>query len=249
MQCYILKGGREAISLDTGMRLHLPEIRAGFAKLLRGVDVKKMLLTRREMDVTLNLDQLVQEFGFQSVLSGGELDPLDFFASMDDANAESLIAATSTAEFTFIRSGEVVDTAGTRIRIIRAPMRVLSSMWYFDEGTRTLFSGDAFAYITSDRASGPGISRSACLDRDHILACLSAKYDWMLGIDTTQVIEEVKDALDGLEIDRICPTHGHMIEGRDAVKQSIAATMEGLQRMSVSRRPAPMEDFAFSPGI
>ena len=165
MQCYVLRDGDAAIIIDTGTTVHRDEIRAGLNALLPEPAGVRVLMTRREPDCSLNLDWIVKDFRIPLVSCGGDLNPLDFFTSMDNSSAEALITKATDARFEFIRAGQLVSVGSFQIEVLRPAARVLSSNWFYEQTTRTLFCSDFWGFMMRPSPSAP-VAVTPVLPRD-----------------------------------------------------------------------------------
>ncbi len=94
---YAVRDGTDLLVIDTGVAVHESLIRAALGALVPGTIRRRVLLTRREPDTTINLPWIIVYFGFSSVHTAGDLNLLDFFAQMEDAAAAAQIKAMTNA--------------------------------------------------------------------------------------------------------------------------------------------------------
>lgn len=249
MQCYVLRDDDSAIIIDTGTTVHRDEIRAGLDALLPKPADVRVLMTRREPDCSLNLDWIVKDFGIPLVSCGGDLNPLDFFASMDDASAEALITRTVEARFEFIRADQLLTVGSFQVDVLRPAVRVLSGNWLYERSTRTLFCSDFWGFMMRPSPSAPKAIAPAGGDItvDKIRDFTGTKFDWLRSIDTSPIIRELQETMERCPADRICPTYGCAIEGREAVKSLAAITYEAMDQLGRLPRASIFENFKLEP--
>lgn len=247
MQGYVLREGDQLMMLDTGVTRHKEQIRSALGELVKGTRTRNLLLSRREHDVAINLPWIVGDFAFQKVIVGGDLNPLDFFESMDDASAFEQLRAASGIEVEFVRTGAVVSLGSLRMEALPVTMRVLTTHWYYEHSSKTLFSSDSFGFVTSRDDVGP-CKRTPTdeeISAERIMHYMSAKFDWICGIDTKPIIDGFLDAVRDREIDRVCPSLGVIIEGPDAVAKLFDQTVIALEKLAAAPRKPMMEGVRF----
>ncbi|MBO1077350.1 hypothetical protein [Roseomonas marmotae] len=245
MQCYVLRDleTKSLVLIDTASTGQIDAIRAGLSTLAEGTMDRQLLLARREHDCTLNLPLLTREFAVDRVATAGDLNPLDYFSSMEESYSTALVTSQIQSRFFFLRPGNIIEAGRFRIEVLRAPLRVLSTSWFYEHHTKTLFTSDSWGLLTSP-ADGPprAVTPSpAEITPESIANFMGTKFDWVKGIDTAPVIRELEDLLGGLEIDRLCPSYGLIIEGCDVVRQCIENAAEALALLARLPRPDALD--------
>ncbi len=244
MQCYVIRSGATAVIMDTGTAVHRTEIRAGLTALLEDTSERVMLMTRREPDCSMNLPWIARDFALESVRCGGELNPLDFFDSFDDANIAAVVRAATPVEFHFVKMGETIELGDLHFQMLRPPVRVLSTSWFYERTTRTLFTSDFWGFRT---CRGPSAPTVVALDGEPdvagLTAFIGAKFDFLRAIDTRPMIDDLEALLARYPADRICPTYGCIIEGRGSVERLLAATTKAMRFLSTLEPRSVLEDF------
>jgi hypothetical protein len=241
-QCYVLKDAGDLVMLDGGLPIFKESIRAGLKVLARDSHLRQFLMTRRELDTILNLPWIAQEFEFQSIRCGGDLNPIDFFALMDDAALDVQIRSLVSLPFEFLRPGEVIRVGSLSLEMIRASLMVLPTFWFYEAATRTLFTSDFWTFVSQENATEGPIKRVAPEDvtAARILESLDVKFDWLRGIDCSGLISELEAIFKDRVVDRLCPNFGCVIEGRDAVRRVVSETVCALHDLAGYRRPSVM---------
>lgn len=249
-QCYVFRSGGNVVLIDGGLAVHRQEIAAGLAPLLKGDGQHVILTTRRDVDAIINLPWLLREFRFERVyFASGELSPLEFFAAFDKASAEAQVyAMTSPVPVEWADPGRITVFDSLRFVFLRPRIRVLASTWLYEASTRTLFSSDSFGFLTIPAPSGPTAVKpsDAQIATGRIVDFLNAKFDWLCGIDTSIIINDLRALLDERPIERVCPSYGCTIEGRDSVQLLFARTIEALKFLSTQPKPSVMAGFDWS---
>lgn len=237
-QCYAIQSGDECLLVDTGLAVHRSEILRGVGALLDG-RVPRMTMTRWEPDAIINLPEFVREFAIRSVIWSGPLNPLDFFEGLDNASAAAGIKAATGVSLERCTPGTVLKVGDMSLEIIRPNFAVLATYWFYEAKTRTLFSSDCFGFVSAaSKLQGPAVCRGTECDVTVDLAVryIRGKFDWMVGIDTSPIVEDILGVLSVRRVDRICPSFGSVIEGPAAVQQVVAATVKALETVAQQRR-------------
>lgn len=229
VSCYVLKDGDEALLVDTGLAAHREPISAGLDAVLSGTQRRALIMTRREPDSIINLPWLIRHFAIDTVYCGGILSPLDFFERLDQQAAASHINAIADVGVTWLHAGAHIPIGGLRLRVLRTALCVLPKSHLFEERTRTLFASDSWGFLTQGAEDGvASVATGERLSRDRIAAYLRHKFDWLLGIDTEPVQQDLARLLGEDPIERICPAYGCVIEGADLVRHVIEETIAAI---------------------
>lgn len=234
VQCYALQSGDELLLIDAGLAIHRREIAAGLEPLKGTSRRRSVLTTRREPDTIINLPWLVAQHGFQRVFLSGLLNPLDYFESFEFRATQTHLAATSDVDVAWLAPGQAVEVGDIRIDMFQPLVRVLSTDWFFERRSGTLFTSDFAGFFCSDAALGPfvwsGDERNLSIER--IAAIIGTKCEWLRSIDTRPMIENIRQACAGREVQRICPSFGGVIEGRDNVRRVLDCAFAALELLS-----------------
>ncbi|MBN9887179.1 hypothetical protein [Salipiger abyssi] len=242
---YALRDGDDLMLIDTGVTVQEPGIRALLERIVPGATRRRLLATRREPDTTMNLPWLVADYGISAVHTAGDLNPLDFFAQMEDAAAAAQIHALTKADFCPMPADAVMDVGSSTVALHRTTLRVLSAAWVYHDASRTLFTSDFFGFLLCDSPDAPTVVTPTAdqISPERQKAFICAKFDWLIGIDTTPMIAELKALMDGPPIDRICPEFGCVIEGAEAVRMVIESCCVALEELSRETFPNALGDF------
>lgn len=245
-QCYLFCDAENAILVDTGLPVHEASTRRLVAGLAADRPNRRLLITRREFDTLLNLPALVEDIGIGVVQSGGDINPLDFFESFDAATAREHFKATSGVEVDYVKPGSSQAVGSFEVTTLRSELRVLATNWLYEARTGTLFSSDTWAMMT---CSEPGESviasreEALAITTDDVIGHLSAKFDWSEGAETAGLIDSLRDLFTRFAVERICPTHGKIIEGKEAVTHLVAKTLEALEVLATGDRKSATARF------
>ncbi|HEY8614422.1 MAG TPA: hypothetical protein VIL69_24440, partial [Roseomonas sp.] len=208
VQGYILRDGESWLMVDTGLAVHWPLVADGIRRTLGDTRERRLITTRREQDCMINLPAILQDFGVREVLYAGVLNPLDFFEGVEETDAAARIEATPGLRATRIAPGAITEVGRLRLEVLRVELRLLATNWLYEQTTRTLFTSDAFAFnARSAPAWSSGISRlraagEAPMRAEDVALYLSAKMDWLIGIDPEPIIHDLDAIQAAHPIDR-----------------------------------------------
>ena len=117
-----------------------------------------------------------------------------------------------------------------------APIRLISTMWIFDHGTKTLFSSDMFSHISQKNLDGPWIS-----DKDELTTTsfvrsflLNTRYWWLEGVDTGPLREGITEVFNKFDIHTIAPGYGTILTGKEQVEKQFNILDEVLRDLDSS---------------
>jgi hypothetical protein len=240
VSAYALRDGAEWMVVDTGLPVHWPEIEAALAQTVRGATHRRMINTRREQDCMANLRALVTAFGITQVPYVGVLNPLDLAGMIEADEAHARIEAMAPVRAMRIEVGQIIDVGRLRLEPLRVQLRLLATNWFYEHTTRTLFTSDSFGFLTratpdAPLVRAPGEAPIAAAD---IARMLSAKFDWLVGIDPAPVLADLDAIFGARQIDRICPCCGCVIEGTPAVAEALARMKDAIAMLAARRKPA-----------
>jgi hypothetical protein len=240
VSAYALRDGAEWMVIDTGLPVHWPQIEGALAQTVDGTTNRRMMNTRREQDCMANIGALVRRFGIAEVPYVGVLNPVEMTDVLENDEAEARIAALSQARAIRIEVGQVIEVGRLRIEPLRVQLRLLATNWFFEHTTRTLFTSDSFGFLTRATPHDalvrvPGEAPIAAAD---IARMLSAKFDWLLGIDPAPILADLDAIFAARRVDRLCPGYGCVIEGADAVADALARMKDAVALLATQPKPA-----------
>lgn len=228
---YLLKEGDDVLLVEGGVAINELAVSSQIASVLGDEAViKRLAVTRNEPDCISNIPSLARHWRLQTVHTPGVMNPLDFF---DDVSSELQMLSFGVEQVP-MRAGGMIRLGQTRrLDALQTPLRILSTIWYYDTGTKALFTSDVFSDEASrdglvkvvDRALGiEDVSRQM---RDH----LAVKFDWLRGGRIEPLIAGLESILNQNEIDILAPSRGCVIQGREAVDERIAALLRALRQL------------------
>lgn len=239
LNAYFLRG-REGVALvEAGVAAHRDTIAAQLARLLcEGEKVTRVAVTRNEPDVISNLPNLVTAYGVETAYTPGVINPLDFF---DDASAHLHMKSFGVDQHPALPGTRIMLGPDHWLEPVQTPLRLLSTIWYYDNGTRTLFTSDIFSSATHGQGAEP-VMRDVPVRttlHDRMRRHLLAKFDWLTFSNLTEIIDGLEALFSRLEVDILAPSRGCPIVGAEAVKLYQSVLLDVLRDLGRNRPAAP----------
>lgn len=219
MNSYLLRGAAEAVLIDPGLSIHREEILRQVEDELGDRELELLLLRQGEFDSICNVAPLVDRFGVRRI--HGEF--TDAFIWADVVTEPRLFAAALEGpENLVLRPDEGLEIAGWgHLEAIRTTLRLLNTLWLWDERSRTLFTSDSFSYLVADDPGGPWVLEAGEEDTTTVADVAehlaTTRYWWLRGADVTEIREWLRGVFATREVETIAPAFGRLIRGRDAV--------------------------------
>lgn len=246
VQCFVLRDGGEAVVMDSGLGVHRAVVEIGLSQLLDGHPPPRALISRWEPDSMVNLPWLIERFGVRDVLSYGGINPLDFFERFEEATATAQVeAAAGSAKLVPIGLGEMVHVGALRIEVVPVSLRLLLAVWFYEHTTGSLFTADSFGFLPNPARAAPFAIRPGVemLSPAVLRRSLETKFDWLIGAYSDALIADLEALHARLPIQRVCPSFGGVIEGKDNVARLFRSTATALHRLAAERPPSPLAGF------
>jgi hypothetical protein len=239
VNAYALRDGTEWMVIDTGLPAHVAQIEAALAQTVAGTTRRRMINTRREQDCMANIGALVRRFGIAEVPYVGVLNPVEMTDVLENDETEARIAALAPVRAVRIEVGQVVEAGRLRIEPLRVQLRLLATNWFFEHATRTLFTSDSFGFLTRATPDAPLVRApdEPPIDAAAIARMLSAKFDWLVGIDPAPILADLDAIFAARRVDRLCPGYGCVIEGAPAVAQALAPMKDAIALLAAQPKP------------
>jgi hypothetical protein len=227
MSSYLLVEDGAALLVDTGITVHAEALLADLRALLVPGTRLSVLHTRLgEYNSLCNTPGVVEAFEV-SVIYGPHVNAArwtDFqphaepgFDPGIDASAVVVLGPEQVLD---------VDSGGRRAVDVFSPaLRLLPTHWAYDRATRTLMTSDMFSHVARPGADGPWLVTAADDDttletvRDHML---DTRYWWLAEADTAGIARELAATFARLDVERIAPGYGCVLEGREVVARHLA---------------------------
>ena len=242
--CYVLRFGRSALIVDTGVAVHWDAIRPGLDDALAGTPERALIMTRREPDAIGNLPDIVRRFDLATVYCGGVINPLDFFERVDTISATMHLRVIANVDVTWVKPGGELPMGDLVVEVLPTTLRVLPKNHLYEQRSQTLFGSDTWGFVAQASPKGIEILREEDerVSVSAIMRHLLHRFEWLAGVDTGPMQAEV-ERLSSYRIDRICSSYGSVIEGRDLVGTVLRNTVAALKILSQQDRVRRMDRF------
>ncbi len=239
VNAYVLRDGAEWMVVDTGLPLHWPVLEAALAQTVAGTTRRRMVNTRREQDCMANLQPLVRAFGVTEVPYVGVLNPLDLADLIEADEAHARIEVMAPVRAVRIEVGQRLEIGHLQLEPLRVQLRLLATNWFYEHVTRTLFTSDSFGFLTR-AAPDAALVRDAGeppVTAEAIAHMLSAKFEWLIGIDPQPVLADLDAIFAARPVDRLCPGYGCVIEGQAEVARAHECMREAITLLAARQVP------------
>jgi flavorubredoxin len=236
MNCYVLRAGAEAMLVDPGPRVIEGDVVAGAAAALHGVATVPVFLTRYQLDGIGNLAALARTVPIGTVYSGGVSNPFDAFDQVTSAGD-----APDTLRLGVQRTrpgGSIAIGGGRSFEIIAPLLRILTTFWGYDDGTKTLFTSDTFTHAVVRDAAAPRVVDSTTADSTSVAdvsAHLRAIFHWLPHADIEPILDSVERIFAEHDVEVIAPSRGRVLRGRDVVERHYALLLDALKGLAEAR--------------
>jgi hypothetical protein len=218
MNCYLLTEDDGALLVSTGYSVHRDDLLAQLEELV-GDRTLALAVFRVEFTSLCNARPIADRFRVEHVhqqLSDVPSDLLNFRPEFDLGADDGLRNARRVAP----RPGAVaaVGSDGRReLQFLQPKLRLLPSVWAYDRETRTLFTGDMFAWGWRETSDGPWLVDDEDDDAtmperlQHFL--LQNRYWWLAGARTLPLRRWLAEIFERYDVDVIAPDHGCLLRG------------------------------------
>ena len=238
MNCYLLREDNAAVLLDTGFNGQIDFLSEQISSLItKDTPLSLYPLRQNEFMSVGNIVALANRFNVVEAFSNRP--NIDFWF---DFELEDFIPKEEKdKKFTTSKLGNelkinIGENPERLIHGLVAPIRLISTMWIFDHGTKTLFSSDMFSHISQKHLDGPWIS-----DKDELTTTsfvrsflLNTRYWWLEGVDTGPLREGITEVFNKFDIHTIAPGYGTILTGKEQVEKQFNILDEVLRDLDSS---------------
>lgn len=219
---YLVSGSEASLLVEAGFPGDVDEVVDQIDETIADFDLaplKYVFLTHQETPHASGADRILRKYP-DAVICGDIRDYHLAFPSLSDRLLE-------------LKLGQAIDLGDRKFRAVRPVIRDLNStLWGFDEASRTLFPGDGFAYghVHTRGHCGCTAEESPSLPLPEMVA-MFAEYalHWTRFTDMGGYVEQLKALIDDLGVERIGSTHGLPITD---IGKTVPLVYEGLWRGS-----------------
>ncbi len=246
--CYLLCEEDGAILLDTGYNGHRRSLFEQIGSIITpDTPLSIYPLRLNEFMSVGNAAALAKEFNVVECFA--RRPDMDFWLDFDvekfgpKSEEEQIFPTTVLGNELECRVGQNNERI---IRGINAPIRLITTMWIFDEATRTLFSSDMFSHVWQDDPEGPWAVEEESVTTSAFVRSflLNTRYWWLEGVDTGTVRKGITDVFHRYDIENIAPGYGAILMGRELVERQFSVldeVLRDLDRSVVNPRYIPRD--------
>jgi hypothetical protein len=247
--CYLLYEKSGAILLDTGFNGHRRALFDQIGSIITSdTPLSIFPLRQNEFMSVGNGAALAKEFNVVECFSRRE--DMDFWLDFEVEEYGPKKEKDKLFPTTILGAELQCHVGGKTSRPIigiNAPIRLITTMWIYDEATRTLFSSDMFSHVSQDNPEGPWLM----VDDDRVTTSafvssflLNTRYWWIEGIDTAPIRKGISDVFNRCDIETLAPGYGAILRGRELVERQFTVldeVLRDLDRSVVNPRYIPRD--------
>lgn len=247
--CYLLYENGGAILLDTGFNGHRRSLFEQIGSIITSdTPLSIFPLRLNEFMSVGNGGALAKEFNVVECFSRRE--DMDFWLDFEATEYGPKSEADKLFPTTILGNELQCHVGGNTNRPIigiNAPIRLITTMWIYDEATRTLFSSDMFSHVWQDNPEGPWLME----DDDRVTTSafvrsflLNTRYWWLEGVETGPMRKGIADVFNRCDIETLAPGYGAILRGRELVERQFSVlddVLRDLDRSVVKSRYVPRD--------
>lgn len=233
INAYLLREGDEVLMIETGVAVHAEIVSAQLTELLGPGHSIKIAVTRNEPDCLSNIPFFAERAGVKLVYAPGIVNALDYFEVL----SWSLLMQSYGVNHQPFRPGDRVALGpGRYIEAIATPLKMLSTAWYYDSGTRTLFTSDVMTDAVAPSPAKRTVREPVAFEPlvEDMKRHLVLRYDWLTRSDLRPIVRGLEKMFGSYAIDNIAPSRGCAIAGRPAAAQRLEALLQALRTMGAA---------------
>jgi hypothetical protein len=231
MNTYVLVERDAALVLEAGLSVHEASLLRRLATVLGGrSDLALFPLSLAEFRSVCNARAIIDRFGI-GTLYGLRSDAASWIDFREDATpaAGALRVRTVAAA-----GGEQVVLGDRRVQTLRAVLHLPSTLWLYDDATRTLFTSDAFTHVRRASEDGPWI-----VDAEHDTTTLEDVHDhlargrfwWLRGAQVAPLRRALASVFERFDVEVVAPSFGCVLRGRGVVRRHHGLLQQALHRL------------------
>jgi hypothetical protein len=233
MNCYLLLEQTRALLVSTGYSVHQQSLLAQLEEFV-GERKLSLALPRIEFMAMCNGLPIANRFDVDVSYQRLPVPPTEFlnFRPGFTTNERDALGKLKLGTIKTTTPAPVDDAGTRRLEFLVPELRLLPSNWAYDDGTGTLFTGDAFSWVWHDTPEGPWLSDGEDPTTPERIEyfLLENRYWWLAGAQTDRIRAWLKSMFRDYEINAIAPDHGAVLVG-DAVTRHAEMLDEVLERL------------------
>lgn len=224
VNAYLLVEGTQAVMVDSGVTVHRDALIQQLRACLPGESLSLAFTRIGEYHAISNATAIAEQLPVEAVYAmfPSALDWLEYRPRAERPDSGSWAIGHAPENRLATAEGVPVGPAGRRVHVMQNPVRLLPSQWFYDDGSRTLFSGNVFSHAWRSSPAGPWLVDDAAhgIEPEEVQQHLLARCWWMAdahGLDEIQ--RSLAEVFEMYDVQRIAPGFGCIIEGRQEVER------------------------------
>jgi flavorubredoxin len=236
--CYLLKEGDRALLLDTGYAVYEQDILDQLGSLI-GPDTPLSVFPLRlnEFMSVSNAVAIAKRFNVVECYSPvPDIEDWIEFETLRGEERNPILKTTIIGSLSGKGGPRVELGPGRTVDVMNAPIRLINTIWIYDEASKTLFSSDMFSHLWSDREDGPwllgGNEEDDATDFPFVRSfLLNTRYWWIEGANLSPIRKAVAEVYDRFDIETIAPGYGTIMSGRRHVDKQFEVLDDVLEQL------------------
>ena len=236
--CYLLCEEDGAILLDTGYNGHKHSLFEQIGSIITpDTPLSIYPLRLNEFMSVGNAAALAREFNVVECFA--RRPDMDYWLDFDVEESGPRSEEDQIFPTTVLGNELECRVGGNKERVIHginAPIRLITTMWIYDEATRTLFSSDMFSHVWGDKPEGPwAVEKDSVTTSAFVRSfLLNTRYWWLEGVETGPMRKGIADVFESYDIENIAPGYGAILLGRESVERQFSVLDEVLRDLDRS---------------
>lgn len=227
LNCFLAREPDHALLIDTGFSAYESLLLAQLDSLIGPHDPLTVWALRLgEYASICNVRPVVEHCNVDILYGSQGVPPewVDFRPEHVPYGSPVAAGALSRIEHRLARQGDAiaVGAGGRMLQTLVAPLRLLPTNWVYDEATRTLFTADAFTYVSQPTARGPwvvGEDDDPTTFEGALEYLLGSRFWWLAGARTEPLRRGIDEIFETYPVERIAPSFGCVLSGRRTVER------------------------------
>lgn len=244
VNCYVISEGSITLLIDSGVTVHRDAVIAQLGQCTSGEPLSIVHTRIGEYPAICNTTAIAEEIAVEGLYAGfpDAIGWVEFRPRAERRQSDHPWAIGHAPESRLIpreEPGLPIGRQGRHLHAIPTPLRLLPSQWFYDDGSHTLFTGDAFTHAWRESAAGPWIADDAGpgTTTQEVLEHLLMRCWWLT--DAKRHIE-IQRALESVfkryTVETIAPGYGCIIHGPTAVERHYNMMQAAIEQLARGTR-------------
>lgn len=224
INAYLLIEGKDAVMVDTGVTFHREAVIGQLQAALPGERISIAFTRIGEYAAICNTMAIAERVPVEALYAmvPRAIDWVEFRLRADRPGNGWAIGHPPDNRIAGHADGIPIGSGGRRVHPMPTPVRLLPSQWLYDDGTRTLFTGDAFSHAWRESPDGPWVVDDTArgIDPEGVAEHLFARCWWIPGAKRkTEIQRGIESVFETYDVETIAPGFGCVIHGHRAVER------------------------------